>query len=214
MEVLEPAVAYQKQLSVEAYEQLEIDTDCRHEYWYGEVFAMAGAVLAHSRIAGNIFVAFANLGRKNGCHPFHEGAKLQLQSGAAFVYPDVMLTCHPEDLIAKKFVQHPGIVVEVLSPSTELHDRTTKWNHFRQIKSLRYFLLVSAEKCMVEMYSRPHEHHLFQFQAFQQMTDTIDFEGFGFGLTLAQIYEGVNLTAAEEPTPEAWSTKQPEHDNP
>jgi Uma2 family endonuclease len=213
MEVLEPAVAYHKQLSVEAYEQLELETDCRHEYWYGEVFAMAGAVLAHNEIAQNC-VRSLWMGKPKHCRTFQEGAKLQMQLGSVYVYPDAMLTCHPEDFIAEKYVQHPGIVVEVLSPSTELHDRTTKWHLYRQIKSLRYFLLISAEKCMVEMYSRPHEHHLFQFQAFQQMTDTIDFEGFGFGLTLAQIYEGVNLTAAEEPTPEAWSTKQPEHDNP
>ena len=195
MELQEPAVAYYKHVTVEAYEQLEQDADCRHEYWYGEVFAMAEALLAHNEVAGNVF-ALIKQSKPKHCRSFQEGAKLQMQLGNVYVYPDVMLTCHPDDLVAEKFVQHPGIVIEVQSPSTELHDRTTKWNHFRQIKSLRYFLLVSAEKCMVEMYSRPHEHHLFQFQAFQQMTDTIDFEGFGFGLTLAQIYEGVNLTEA------------------
>jgi Uma2 family endonuclease len=203
MELQEPAVAYHKHLSVEAYEQLEIDTDCRHEYWYGEVFAMAGAVLAHNEIAQNC-VRSLWMGKPKHCRSFQEGAKLQMQLGSVYVYPDAMLTCHPEDFIAEKYVQHPGIVVEVLSPSTELHDRTTKWHLYRQIKSLRYFLLISAEKCMVEVYSRPHEHHLFQFQAFQNMADVIDFEGFGFSLTLAQIYEGVNLSADKTPIRDPW----------
>jgi Uma2 family endonuclease len=202
MELQEPAVAYHKQLSVEAYERIEQDTDCRHEYWYGEVFAMAGALLAHNEITYNIIHQLKQKRLDEGCRSFQDGAKLQLQDGAVYLYPDAMMTCNPDDLVAEKFVRNPCVLVEVLSPSTELHDRTTKWRQYRRLKTLLYYILVSQETVNVEVYSRSHEHQLFQYQAFENLSDVIDFGPLGFSISLSQIYDGVLLPkgAQRDPT--------------
>jgi Uma2 family endonuclease len=137
------------------------------------------------------FTAMKLQNRSKSCRIFQKSAKLQLQEGDAVVYHDVMLTCDPADWAAEQNVQHPSIIVDVLSPSTELLDRNAKWQRYRRLSSLRYFLLVSTNTCMVEMYSRPHERQPFHFQAFEEMTDEGLFAELGFGLTLSKIYQSV-----------------------
>ena len=117
--------------------------------------AMAGASIANNTHVGNLSEVLRNAARKNGCRAFHEGAKLQLDDGNIYVYPDIMLTCHPADMEATKYVQHPTFLVEILSESSELHDRSTKCKHYRRLRSLRYLLLVSQHAMQVKVY-KPH----------------------------------------------------------
>jgi Uma2 family endonuclease len=198
MEVKEPAVSYSRYYTLEQYEQLEADEGCRYEYWHGEVFAMAGASLAHNEIGYNITKAFKDKGPGGKCRAFQEGAKLQLDEGNIYVYPDVMLTCHPADLEATKYVQHPTILVEILSDSTELHDRSTKWKHYRRLRSLRYLLLVSQHVMQVEVYKRASDNALFSFQEFTQPDDVIHFEEPGFAVTLEEIYRDIQFPVQED----------------
>jgi len=48
---------------------------------------------------------------------------------------------------------NPVLLVEVLSPSTRSYDRGEKFHHYRQIPSLRAYVLISAEKREVEIIS-------------------------------------------------------------
>jgi Uma2 family endonuclease len=87
--------------------------------------------------------------------------------------------------------------VEVLSDSTELYDRTKKWEQYRRIKSLRYYLLVSQNEYQVDMYHRANETSLFYFQSFNSLDEMILFENLGFCLKLSEIYAGIKLEVLE-----------------
>jgi Uma2 family endonuclease len=78
-----------------------------------------------------------------GCRVFSESVKLEAQKNVYYPYPDLILTCHPEDLKEHYLVKNPSLLVEVLSKTTADYDRTFKWQRYRKIPSLQHYLLVS-----------------------------------------------------------------------
>ncbi len=131
----------------------EQDSDIRHEYLAGQVFAMAGAGEKHNRIAGNVFFHLRAAARGKPCGVFISDMKVRVEQNDAYYYPDVMATCDPADS-ESLYKRSPCLIVEVLSPSTEAIDRREKLIAYRSLPSLRYYLLVSQEKRQVECYVR------------------------------------------------------------
>ena len=111
-----------------------------------------------------------------------------------YFLPDVAFTCHPDDLDLQGYeVKHPSIIVEVLSDSTEIYDRSQKWEQYRKIKSLRHYLLVSQNRYQVEMYSCAQEHALFSYQWFDGIEQVIPFPDLGFEMAMKDVYDGIAL---------------------
>jgi Uma2 family endonuclease len=139
-------------------EYLAIDeaSEIRHEYVNGEVFAMAGGTLDHSRIGTNIARLLGNqlLGKR--CAVFNSDARVRVRATGLATYPDVTVVCgaierDPEN---EHTLTNPVVLVEVLSDSTEGYDREEKFSHYRRIPSLREYLLVSQRERLVEHLSR------------------------------------------------------------
>jgi Uma2 family endonuclease len=125
----------------------------RHEYHRGEVFAMVGAKRVHGRVVSNLVVALAQALKGSPCQVFHEGMKLQVGEDTV-LYPDVFVTRSPQDLATDQIFKEPSVVVEVLSPSTQVYDRSQKFALYRRLPSLREYLLVDPETQRVEAFRR------------------------------------------------------------
>lgn len=187
-----PAQAYP--VSVEEYLYGEQSSDVRHEYVAGQVFAMAGAGEAHNRIAGNLFFHLRAAARGTPCGVFISDMKVRVAEHDAFYYPDVLLTCDPEDR-EPLYKTAPCLIAEVLSPSTEVIDRREKLIAYRALDSLRYYLLVAPDGYRVELYTREadgrwrHEIH--------QHDGRLEFRcgELRIAFSLADIYEDVVLEA-------------------
>lgn len=138
-------------------------SDTKHEYVDGYVYAMAGASDAHVTITGNLVALVRPLLRGRGCKAYasdmrmavfnSEGAKTK---AGAYYYPDYFITCsradlHPDASTTKK---EPCFVVEVLSPGTQGVDRTEKLDRYRSIPSLEQYWLVDQDRRRVVVYSR------------------------------------------------------------
>lgn len=132
---------------------------------------------------------------------FQESVYLRIQKENTLFLPDAVVTCQPEDFSLKTlYLEHPSIIVEVLSPSTELHDRSGKWQQYRQIPSLRYYLMVSQKEPLVEVYGRPHAQSLFFFESFEGIEATVDLREMGLNIPMQEIYDGIVFeTTAELP---------------
>ncbi len=140
-------------LSVAEYLEGEQCSDVRHEYVAGQVFAMAGAGEKHNRIAGNLFFHLRAATRGTPCGTFISDMKVRVDAHDAFYYPDVLLDCDPDDS-EPLYKRSPCLIAEVLSPWTEVIDRREKLLAYRALESLRYYLLVSQEWRLVEVYRR------------------------------------------------------------
>lgn len=143
-------------LSPEDYLIQEQAEPVKHEFVDGVVYAMAGAGERHNRVAGNAFFHFRSATRGKTCGAYMADMKLRILADNLFYYPDVMLACDPDD-DHPLYKTRPCVIVEVLSPSTAATDRREKWHAYRQLQSLKGYLMADAEVRRAEFYLRDGE---------------------------------------------------------
>lgn len=182
-----------QQISIDDYLRGEETARVKHEYLDGRVYAMAGASERHNRIAGNVFFHIKAATRGRACGVFMSDMKVRERSSNIFYYPDVMLICDPED-DHPYYKERPCLIVEVLSASTATIDRREKWRTYRDMPSLRYYLIVDADQVAVEVYSRTPEDgwQVAPLDAGEVLT--IDCPPVQAALSLEDIYEDTGLT--------------------
>ena len=132
----------------------EPEQPVKHEYVAGEVFAQAGARQNHVVVALNIAGALRQRLRGTPCRAYISDMQLEVVQADAVFYPDVMVSCHPEDLAAERVLHHPRVIVEVLSDSTVAYDRGGKFAAYRMLESLQEYVLIDPERRSLEIFRR------------------------------------------------------------
>ena len=190
--------------------ELEEQSEVRHEFYEGEVFAMAGGTIRHNSIMLNAAFALRQGLRGKGCKVVADSVQLAVQEGQYYNYPDVAVTCSPTDLQAERTIREPVLLIEVLSKSTEGRDRTWKFNQYKQLPSLRHYLLVSQATCSVEWYRR-EANDVWSFTPLLQFTDEINLPELGITITLNDMYEDTGVVQmAAHPGGKASNGQAPE----
>src|SRR5216683_4009465 len=98
----------------------------KHEYFEGDIIALAGASLAHNRIVANLMRSVGNILAGKRCEILPSDIRITTPSGKAYMYPDATIVCGQPEMADNKFdtLLNPKVIFEVLSPSTADHDRT------------------------------------------------------------------------------------------
>lgn len=167
----------------------------KHEYVGGVAYAMAGAGERHHRIAGNLFVALRLAARGTSCGVYMSDMKLRIDAGAAYYYPDVMLSCEPA-APESVFKEAPCLVAEVLSPSTAAIDKREKLHAYRAIPSMRYYLMVDSERVSLTYSVRAADGDWLEASLEPGEQLQIRCNELSANLTLAAAYEDTGLTVA------------------
>ena len=154
-------MAARHRYTYEEYLAYERDSELKHEFDDGEIFAMAGGSPRHSALASRISAALENT-RPPGCTAFHSDMRIHVLATGRATYPDASMVCGPIELDAADrsgtTITNPVLLVEVLSPSTEEVDRGVKWRDYQRIPSLQEYVLVGQER-RVEVYRRLASGH-------------------------------------------------------
>lgn len=177
-------------ISVENYLEGERVSPVKHEYVYGEVYAMAGTSDNHNRIAGSIYAALLNGLRSSRCEPFVGDIKVRVTPNV-YYYPDVLVSCEetPED---SHFRNEPILIVEVVSPSTEHIDRREKLLFYQQMPSLQEYVVVEQKKISVEIHRRqPNGSWITYF--FNHNDEEVEFQSVEMTMKLEEIYRRVKF---------------------
>ena len=145
------------------YVYLESDSTVRHEFFGGRLWAMAGGSPRHAATAARILHALAGQLRDRPCEVFTSDLRIRVQATGLATYPDCSVVCgslelDPEDPKGHTVV-NPKVVVEVLSPSTEVYDRGEKRQHYQTIPSLQEIVLVHHDARSIEVWRRADEAH-------------------------------------------------------
>jgi Uma2 family endonuclease len=138
---MKSAQATPRRYSAEEYLALEEVSEVRHEFYRGEIFAKSGGIGFHNIVKQNCVISLRLALRGKGCRVYDEDVRLAVLAGELYTYPDVMVTCHPDDSPDKPTMHHPLLLIEVLSPSTESRDRVWKFNRYTRLPSLQHYLL-------------------------------------------------------------------------
>ncbi len=184
----------------EEYFTLEQREDQRYEYCSGEVFAMAGGSERHALIAMNIGAALVNGLRGRPCRVYGADMKLYITEYDHFCYPDVQVLCE-QGIRHERFVENPVLVVEVLSPSTESWDRGGKFERYRTIAGLQYYLLIDQERRHVELFERETESR-WLFTEYGGAAPRLRLPKLEAALELDEIYHLVEFPPPEPESPQ------------
>jgi Uma2 family endonuclease len=176
----------------EEYFSLEERSAVRHEYFEGEVFAMAGASVIHNLIKGNFIAGLRPGVRQRGCRYVDENVRLAVVEKRFYTYPDVMVSCDPADRRDSYTWRHPVLIVEVLSPSTVDYDRTTKFENYQKMLSLRHYLLISQVAWTVEWFRRD-EAGQWIYTLLTGPAATLEIPDMGLALPLRELYEDTDV---------------------
>jgi Uma2 family endonuclease len=193
MVMAEPVTSAEENISFTEYLKLEEQEHFRHEYLDELVVTKHGESFVHHDICQNLARSLKDGLNKDVYHCFLFSVKTEATKNRYYFYPDVVLTCSKADLADEYVIRNPLLIAEVFSPSTESYTRNEKWNAYRRIPSLMYFLLVSQTESLVEVYSRSVSTALFQVQDFSSMDDVIHFQDLNFPLSLQQIYQRIRF---------------------
>jgi Uma2 family endonuclease len=188
--------------SWETYLSLESRSELRYEYHDGEIVAMSGGTKRHNQLLGRIYAQLLPIADRQGCEAFTESVKLFRYRSDRYVYPDVMLSCHPLDQQSPAGVRSPLLVVEVLSRATEKRDRGFKMREYFRLPSLQHYLLIEQERIEAWHYQRQGKNR-WELRLLTQAEEVIELPELKLRLPLSTIYHKVTLgpepAQAEEP---------------
>jgi Uma2 family endonuclease len=169
-----------------AWEETQVE---KHEFVAGEVFAMTGARREHVVVSLNIASALKQRLRGSTCKAYIADLKLRVEAADAFFYPDVMVSCHPEDNKAKQFISQPTLIVEVLSDSTADYDRGGKFVAYRKLESLQEYLIVDIDARRVECFRRTADNDWLLHDYLGEVDCQL--HSLSLSLPLAEIFEDI-----------------------
>lgn len=194
-EVREPALAYGKQkFTIEEYLTLENNATEKHEYYQGEIFAMSGTKLPHNIVFKNLFGELAVKLKGKSCQPFGSDLRIHIEANTLFTYPDISIVCgEPETLNNDNWnVLNPAVIIEVLSPSTKNYDRGEKFKLYREIATLKEYVLVDSESIHIEIFRLNNSQH-WELEEYKLMTETLYIKTINEHISLTDIYGDVKF---------------------
>jgi len=184
----------------EDYLTFERESDTRHEFLDGEIYAMAGESLPHNRICVNLSGEVRQQLKGKRCEALSPNMKVRTSSASLLAYPDLTIVCG-EPLFhdrKKDVLTNPKVIFEVLSPSTAEYDRTTKFQRYRMgNETLTDYILVSQDKPFVEHFFKQTDGN-WLYRSYGAIDDSLKIETIECELSLREIYDRVELTFETE----------------
>jgi Uma2 family endonuclease len=140
-------------LTEDQYLERERQAFEKSEYIAGAIYAMAGGSVNHSSISANCIIT---LGKKlpKGCRVLTSDMRIYNPHTGSYLYPDVSVVCGTPDIRKGECLVNPAVIIEVLSPSTENRDRTTKLRVYTSISSLQEVVLIAQERREVDVFRK------------------------------------------------------------
>ena len=179
-------------LSLGDFLEWENAQDTRNEFCRGAVFVIGDTRRVHGLVAGNLSVALKVHLKGTPCRAFGVSMKVQVANDAVF-YPDVFVTCDPQDLKTDMVFRSPSLIVEVLSGSTQAYNRGLKFTAYRQLASLQEYVLIDPDTRQVEVYRRNERQNFELIDQSGQAELVLD--SVGMRLAMAEVFDGVEEPA-------------------
>jgi Uma2 family endonuclease len=174
------------------YLSLERTSDIRHDYVDGQIVAMSGGSIWHAIICDNLLVKLTARLNGTGCKPFSASLRVKIQATGNYTYPDLSIVCGERQMEDGRndTLLNPRVLFEVLSPSTEMHDRGWKFKNYQLIPSFEEFVLVYQDEPRVERFVRQGDVGWLMTHV-SGLDQKVRIESVGCELSLAEIYAEV-----------------------
>lgn len=166
----------------------EAQQELRYEFVDGRISAMISDV-EHEQIATNFDNMLQTHLQCTVCRVFNANVKVQILESNAFCYPDLSVSGDVQDRSANNFITHPCLIVEVVSPSSEIYDRGEKFALYRQLTTLGEYVLVSTDKIGLDVYQRNTLGN-WDLSSYES-GDVVELKSVNFRLEIDRVYDGI-----------------------
>jgi Uma2 family endonuclease len=208
-DVREPIVVYnKKKLTIEEYLDFERTSLEKHEYFQGEVFPMldnvehvniesdirarSGASHSHNLISINLIGELYGQLKGKPCRPYGSDMRVYIPENTLFTYPDISIFCGEFKKLGNDSSIGPTVVMEILSPSTKSYDRGDKFNLYRQISTLKEYILVDSESISVEAFRINASGH-WELEEYKSVDQNLLIASVNLSISLRDVYDGTKL---------------------
>ncbi len=182
-------------LAADEYLEMEEHAQYKSEYYHGELFAMSGASFNHNLIAANMFMALgASLGRSD-CFVLGSDMKIEVDKALHYTYPDLSIVCGDVRFAANRndTISNPVVIAEILSKSTKDYDRGSKFTAYRNISSLKDYILVDQYSPHVEYFFKD-EKGRWSLEEYYGADDCFIIKSVNAEISMKQIYHRVKFS--------------------
>ena len=182
-------------LDPEEYLAIERQAEYKSEYFRGEMFAMAGAAPNHNRLVVRLTaLLFVRLDGR-GCEVFNSDGRVRTHPSGLYTYPDLTVVCGSADFATdqRDVLTNPKLIIEVLSPSTEGHDRGFKFQQYQSIESLQEYVLVSQFEPRIESFYRAAGGTWGEYSESAGLGAVLVLKSLGVEIPMADLYRNIDL---------------------
>lgn len=182
-------------LTAEQYLEFERKSETKHEYFNGEIFAMAGARRRHNVIAWNVGGELRQKLKGKNCEAYPADMRVFVPETGLYTYPDLVVVCGEPQFQDDIFdtLLNPVLIIEVLSDSTESYDRGKKFQHYRSIETLQEYVLISPDEARIEKYVKQGDGFWFFTEAVG-LDSEIEFASIECRIALAEVYDKIDFS--------------------
>lgn len=192
----EPAQVYGKShFSVEEYLQWQSENPEKYEYYKGEMFALAGAGIQHNIITVNLLTELSRALKGGPCRPFNSDQRIHIPENTLYTYPDVSVVCGEiVSLADDNSIINPVLLAEVLSGSTKNYDRGEKFKLYREIQTLKEYVLVDSQSLAIEIF-RLNPNHRWELEEYKVGHGSVALLSLGIRIPIVDIYTGSDVAS-------------------
>ncbi len=185
-------VAVRKYYSEEDFLILERMSKTKNEYYRGEIFSMSGASFQHNQIASALLGDIVPHLKGSACNIFGSDLRVYTQFKSFYTYPDAVIICGDPSFVDYEFdtIINPSVLFEILSLSTEEYDRTIKFEFYKNIPSLKQYVLIDSQKMLIEVFTKQADHSWLSVKK-TNPEDEWALDSINYISKVKQVYEGV-----------------------
>ena len=194
-------VAVRKYYSEEDFLVLERMSKTKNEYYRGEIFAMSGASYQHNQIASALIGDIVRHLEGKKCNIFGSDLRVHAWLQSFYTYPDAVIICGEPSFVDKEFdtIINPTILFEILSPSTEEYDRTIKLEFYKNIPTLKQYVLIDSQKILIEVFTRQGDHSWLS-EKYTNPEEEWTLASINYKSTVKRLYSGVSFKNSQTPS--------------
>jgi len=183
-------------ITYEEYVIIENASPIKHEYFQGQLYAMAGASQKHNDLCMSVGSSLKTQLRGKSCKPRQSDQRVRVEKSDLSTYPDVVVICPPEKYSDKDGIAATDatVIVEVLSKSTAKYDRGSKFEFYKQLESFRHYVLVAQEEINVE-HRFLNAQGEWETEVFTSLDDSFRLETINCALNVGEIYEDIEMVS-------------------
>lgn len=188
----EPAI---KPMTLDEFLRWDDGTETHHELIGGFPVAMAPPAEVHRALAIRLGSRIeATLSQRRPCNAQLEAGVIRPDRADTYLEADIAATCTPIEF-GRQAIEDPFLLVEILSPSTERHDRRVKLPAYREIATVQEIVFLASDGFYAELHRRSGAQWITEI--LRGVDARFALTSVGIEIAMSDLYDGIALPDAE-----------------